>query len=144
MRIYSIILALLTASLSSLASDYERFEENGKIGLKDNSGKIVLPASFDALGWSDGTFSVAGQITGYRKQNRWGLLNLKKEFITPADYETLIYSGGDRVVVTKFINHFTIKSGSIDFQGKVVIPFSYDDITLHGLRAMVMVKNGTR
>ena len=28
------------------ASDYERFEENGKIGFKDNNGSIVLPASF--------------------------------------------------------------------------------------------------
>lgn len=140
----TVILIFLTLTLSSIAGDYERFVENGKVGVKDNNGNIVLPASFDALGWSDGNFSVIGQITGYRQQDRWGLLNLKKEFITPAEFVSLSWPGGDRVIVSKSINPYTIKFGCIDLQGKLVVPLLYDDITLHGLRAIVMVKNATR
>ena len=70
------ILIFLNTTLSVVADDYERFIENGKVGVKDNTGLIVVPASFDALGWSDGNFSVIGQITGYRQQGQWGLLNL--------------------------------------------------------------------
>ncbi|MEJ0057077.1 MAG: hypothetical protein WDN75_16325 [Bacteroidota bacterium] len=84
----------MISSVFSWAGDYKRFEENGKIGLKDESGAVVLPASFDALGWSDGNFSVIGQITGYRQNNHWGLLNLKKEFITKAEFSTLTWPGG--------------------------------------------------
>ena len=138
------ILFFLTISGALFAGSYERFEENGKVGIKDNSGKIILPASFDALGWSDGNFSVIGQITGYRQQNRWGLLTLKKEFITRAEFESLTSPGGDRVIVSKFINPFNLKFGCLNLAGKLVIPLSYDDLTIHGLRAIVMVKNGTR
>ncbi len=53
------------------------FAENGKIGMKDEDGNVVLPPSFEALGWSDGNFSVIGDVTGYR-QNDLGI-NLKKE-----------------------------------------------------------------
>ncbi len=68
----------MISSVFSRAGDYKRFEENGKIGLKDESGAVILPASFDALGWSDGNFSVIGQITGYRQNNRWGTIKPQK------------------------------------------------------------------
>lgn len=141
--IFSIIFLSLL-SFQGFATDYSLFEENGKVGLKDNSGNIILPAAFDALGWSDGNFSVIGQITGYRQQNHWGLLNLKKEFVTKAIYESITSPGGDRVVVSKLIKPFTIKFGCIDLQGKEVIPFQFDGISLHDLRAIVMQKDGTR
>ncbi len=140
----STIFIFLSISFQALATDYSRFEENGKIGLKDDVGNIVLPAAFDALGWSDGNFSLIGQITGYRKDNRWGLLNLKKELITKAEYQTLTSPGGDRVIVSQLIKPFTVKFGCIDLRGKVIIPFAYDDIRLHELRAIVMLKRDTR
>ncbi len=136
---------LLILSFAGLAvPDYHRFEENGKIGLKDQQGSVVLPAAFDALGWSDGNFSVIGEITGFRKQDQWGLINLKKEFITEAKYSSLTYPGGDRVIVSQWINPYTNKFGCIDLQGNLVVPMAYDGITLHGLRGIAMIKNGTR
>ncbi|CAN5561130.1 hypothetical protein BH10BAC4_BH10BAC4_14120 [soil metagenome] len=140
-----VIILLFTAiSLHSWAGDFQRFEENGKVGLKDGSGTIVLPAAFDALGWSDGNFSVIGQITGYRQNSKWGLLNLKKEFITKAEYSSLTWPGGDRVIVSKAISPYSLKFGCLDLEGKLIVPFSYDAIDLYGLRAIVMVKNGAR
>jgi hypothetical protein len=128
----------------SIATTYQIFEENGKVGLKNETGAVILPASYEALGWSDGTFSVIGQVTGYRSKNQWGLLNLKKEFVTKADYQSLTYSGGDHLIATKRINSFTYKLGCLDLSGKPTIPFQYDGIKINGLRAIVFVKNGSR
>jgi hypothetical protein len=125
------------------AIDFQLFEESGKVGLKNDQGLVVLPPAFDALGWSDGSFSVIGQITGYKLNGNWGLINLKKEYITQAEFESLIFSGADRVVAVKKINSTSRKAGSLTLDGQVTIPFQYDAISLRGLRAIVMNKVGT-
>ena len=127
---------------SVMADPFVRFEEKGKVGLKDEMGKVLIPASFEALGWSDGNFSVIGQVTGYKLKNHWGIIHLQKKLITPADFESLTYPGGERVIVSKRINPFTLKFGCIDLTGKLIIPFHYDGIAISGLRAIVFVKNG--
>ena len=142
MKRLALFLSFFTIAYAQCASNYERFEENGKMGIKDEQGHVVLPASFDALGWSDGSFSLIGQITGFRHGDRWGLLNLKKEFLTKAVYQTLTYPGGDRVVVSRPLNPYTVKYGSINLKGELTIPFWYDEIRIHDLRAIVMIKNG--
>lgn len=123
---------------------YNLFEENGKVGVKDQQGNILIPASFEALGWSDGTFSIIGQITGYKLKDQWGLINLKKEFLTKADYKTIIHQGGDRVIATKQINPAQIKTGCLALNGEVKISFAYDAITIIGLRAIVGVQKDMR
>ncbi len=125
-------------------AEYLIFYENGKAGLRDDSGKVILPAAFDALGWADGSFSVVNQVTGFRQKGKWGLINLKKEFITKAEYESVSSSGGDRVIASRQINPYTVKYGCIDLTGKVTVPFTYDGIKIHGLRAIVFVKNGLK
>lgn len=76
-----ILVWLLTISFSVWADAFQTFEENGKVGIKNQEGKVILPASFEALGWSDGSFSVIGNVTGYRQNNQWGILNLKKNLL---------------------------------------------------------------
>ena len=136
--------AFFLATITLFGAGYKRFEENGKVGIKDDQGHVVLPASFDALGWSDESFSLVGQITGYRQQGLWGLLNLKMEFITLAKYQTIIYAGGDRVVASQAINPYTTKYGCLDLKGDRVIPFIYDEIRIHEMRCIVMMKKGAR
>ncbi len=120
-----------------MADSFLVFEENGKMGIKDQQGKVVVPAAFEALGWSDGSFSVIGDVTGYRLNNHWGILNLKKEFVTKAEYERLIYSGGEYIVATKKINPAQTKTGCLNLRGEIKIPFQYDGININGLRAIV-------
>jgi len=144
MKVLPGLFFLLFAHTLAIATDYQVFEENGKKGIKNETGEVVLPASFEALGWSDGSFSVIGQVTGYKSKNQWGLLNLKKEFLTKAEYEQLIYTGGDRVIVSKKINPFSTKLGCVNLEGKLTIPLRYDGIRINGLRAVVFVKNGPR
>lgn len=119
------------------ADSYQPFSDHGKMGIKNEQGQVVVPPSFEALGWSDGSFSVIGNVTGYRINNQWGILTLKNEFITKADYESLVYSGADNIVARKRINPAHTKTGCINLQGEVKIPFQYEGITIYGLRAVV-------
>src|SRR5688500_5233849 len=52
------------------------FKSNGKVGLKNQKGEIIIPALYDGLGWSNGTFSMTENVTGYLIGGKWGLLNL--------------------------------------------------------------------
>lgn len=133
----ALFLLLFLIGSACLADSFLVFEENGKMGIKDQQGKVVVPASFEALGWSDGSFSVIGDVTGYRLNNHWGILNLKKEFVTKAEYERLIYSGGEYIVATKKINPAQTKTGCLNLSGEIKIPFQYDGININGLRAIV-------
>lgn len=124
-------------SIDSYAEAYQLFEENGKKGIKNELGQVVIPPSFEALGWSDGSFSVIGNITGYRLDQQWGVINLKKEFLTKAQFESLVYAGGDNIIARKKISPVAIKAGSLNLQGQMNIPFVYDGIQISGLRAVV-------
>jgi hypothetical protein len=126
----------------SFASGYQLFEEKGKVGIMDDTGHVVLPPSFEALGWSDGNFSVVGEVTGYRLSGFWGIINLSKRFITPAAYESLVYCGGDCIVARKKINLVSVKAGCINLRGEIKIPFMYDGILIQGLRAVVFNLKG--
>jgi WG containing repeat len=138
------ILLFVGCVFSSEASPYKLFEQNGKVGIKNDRGQVVIPPAFEALGWSDGSFSVIGETTGYRVQNHWGLINLKKEFITPAEFEELVYQGGEFVVARKQLNPASTKSGCINLRGEIILPFVYDGIKVNGLRAIVFNLVGSR
>lgn len=140
-RLFTVCLFLI--SLAGQADSFEIFSENGKVGIKNQDGKVVLPASFEALGWADGSFSVVGDVTGYRLNNHWGLINLKKEFVTQALYESLVYGGGEYIIARKKINPALTKTGCLNLSGETKINFQYDGIRIHGLRAIVFeLKNG--
>ncbi len=139
---YFIVLLTFLISNFALAEPYQVFQENGKVGLKNEEGQILLPASFEALGWSDGSFSVIGQVTGYKLGKEWGIINLKKEFITKAEYQNLYYSGGDRIIAFKKMGPTTNYFGCLNLSGRVTVPFKYDGIKIQGLRAIVFIKNG--
>ena len=141
---YFIVYLTFLVSNFAFAEPYQVFEENGKVGLKNEEGQILLPASFEALGWSDGSFSVIGQVTGYKLGKAWGIINLKKEFITKAEYENLYYSGGDRIVAFKKMGPTVSYFGCLDLSGRVTVPFKYDGIKIQGLRAVVFIKNGVQ
>ncbi len=128
----------------SFAIQYRTFEENGKVGMKDDNNHVVLPPSFEALGWSDGSFSVVGEVTGYRLKGQWGIINLKKEYVTKAEYENLVYSGGENIVAQKKVSGVFHKRGCLNLRGEIKIPFSYDGVIVQGLRAIVfnLTKSG--
>ncbi len=144
MKILPLLLALWFPLHACQGVEYERFEQDGKMGIRDNEGRVVVPAAFDALGWSDGGFFLVGQVTGYRKDGKWGLLNLQKKFITGAEYLTMTCGGGSRIVVSRNVSAVSTKYGCLNLEGQLIIPFLYDDIVPHDNRAIVMQKKGSR
>lgn len=142
MRLLVFLFFLLNV-ITVKAADYLVFEENGRYGLKDDQGKVVISPAFERVGWSDGNFSVVGQITGYMLNGQWGLINMKEQRITKAEFISLVPSGGDRFVARKKIDAITTKLGCIDLKGTATVPFKYDGIKIDGLRAIVFVKNGS-
>ncbi|MCU0419004.1 MAG: WG repeat-containing protein [Cyclobacteriaceae bacterium] len=144
MRWVVLLMCLIGFAVQSVADPYQRFEEKGKIGLKDNQGNVVLPAAFEALGWSDGSFSMAGEVTGFKANQRWGLIHLSKKKLTDAIFLSLVYPGGECVVAQKPVSATRAMFGCLTLKGEVKIPFVYDHICVEGLRAVVVQRQGTR
>ncbi len=138
-----LFLILITAVSVAQSKDFQLIYKDGKVGLSDASGKVVIPAEYEELGWSTGDQDPESNTIGYRKDNLWGLLALDNEKITKPEYTSLYpVKGGFYIAsVRGKISHHDFL-GVITNQGKVVIPFKYNAIKPDGLRAIVGVKYG--
>jgi hypothetical protein len=145
MIVLRILVALLLISFSSAASPYFVFKENGKSGLKNQEGKVVIPAQYDAIGWSDGSFSLLNNVTGYRNGHGWGLINLSNQRITRADYTELQPAESNLIIAAKLLKTSPRNVlGCISLSGKQIIPFIYDGISISSFRAIVFTRIGNQ
>lgn len=138
------IFCLFLLTIFSVARGYSVFEVNGKVGLKNEAGKVLIPAKYEALGWSDGAFSILNNITGYRMAGKWGLISLTNHIITKPEFEEISPAEGSLVLARKKSSTLRVVSGMINASGKEIIPFQYDDIKLTSLRAIVFTKIGNQ
>lgn len=143
MRMIFIISAIFF-SLTTVAEPYIRFEENGKFGVKNESGQIIIPAMYDALGWSNGGFSINGKITGYKLGGAWGIVNLNNERITKPDFITLTPAEGSFLIATKKSSAIAVNAGVINTEGKTIIPFTYSGVKVHSLRVVAFIREGNQ
>lgn len=130
---------------SSRSSGFSLFEENGKVGLKDNEGRVLIPANYDAIGWSDGKLSIVDKVVGYQSKGLWGLINTSNKVITPAEFLELKPAEGSYLIAQK--RHRLSQRGAfgiLNTTGKTIIPFSYDGLQLANMRAVVTSKSTTR
>ena len=143
MRMIFIISAIFF-SLTTVAEPYTRFEENGKFGVKNESGQIIIPAMYDALGWSNGSFSVNGKVTGYKLNGAWGILSVTNERVTKPYYVSLTPGEGSFLVATKKSSAIAVRAGVINTEGKTIIPFTYAGVKVHSLRIVAFVREGNQ
>jgi hypothetical protein len=121
------------------------FEENGKVGLKDEKGQILIPASYDAIGWSNGKLSTIDRVVGYQSKGLWGLITISNKVITPAEFLELTPAEGSFLTARKKSPLSQRASfGCINTSGKTIIPFSYDAIRISNMRAVVMSRSQNR
>lgn len=145
MKILGGIFLLTLISFLSAAEEYNLFEENGKVGLKDQNGQILIPARYDALGWSNGSFSVLDKVTGYLYKGNWGLINLSAHKITKPEFTVLIPTEGFLIEARKKLKNLVRDAaGCINTSGKEVIPFEYDGVKVITLRAIVFNREGNQ
>ncbi len=136
-------LMLLCCWLSALTQQlYEPHRSKGKFGVWDDNAKVVIPPRYEAVGWSNGKFSVDQKVTGYKQDGRWGLISINNRVITPPEFEQLISTGYGNIIASRKVNAVAVKTGCIDKDGKIVIPFQYDAIRIYGLHAVLVVKDG--
>lgn len=156
-RIFFIIPALLFSFLSlysytiqefygsAKATAFSLFEENGRVGLKNDQGQVLIPAQYDAIGWSNNKFSVVNNVTGYRTNGLWGLLTIFNSKITKPEFEDLSPGEGALIVARKKIRGTVrVQAGCINTSGKEVIPFKYDGLRISALRAIVYDRIGNQ
>jgi hypothetical protein len=145
MKVVSCFLVSLLISFFSAANpnNYAVFEENGKVGLKTTDGQVLIPAQYDAIGWSDGKLSVINNVTGFKTKGLWGLINLGNHKVTKPIYDELLPGEGALLLARKK-SSLSLRSvqGCVSTDGKEVIPFQYDGINLSTLRAVVYTKIG--
>ncbi|ELR71271.1 hypothetical protein C900_02886 [Fulvivirga imtechensis AK7] len=134
----------LTAFPSGSA-DYQLFEREGKQGLKDNEGNILISASYDELGWSKGPFEVFNNVLGYRQGSQWGVISLQNEIIIANRFSQL-YPGAKNMLIAGIKDPASHRHlmGVVTIEGKEVLPFQYASIRLTDLRAIVSTRQGSK
>lgn len=123
--------------------DYQLFEMQGKQGIKDNQGNVLIPAQYEELGWSKGDFEIVNNVLGFRLNDAWGLINLQNEIIAQATY-TQLYPGNRGLLIAAVKGKVSQRDflGVVSTEGKVVLPFKYASVKLADLRAIVASKPG--
>lgn len=135
--------SLPTASAKSLPdTTYMILNTNGKQGLTDVKGKVIIPAEYEKLGWSDGGTQVVNGVIGYRENGQWGLLNTSNRKITGPDYGNLFNSGTLILASRKGLFSSRDFYGALNYQGKNVIPFQYHALTHENNRFVAVVRSG--
>lgn len=125
--------------------DFTLFEENGRVGLKDKEGQVLIPATYDAIGWSNGKLSIIDKVVGYQSGGLWGVIHTSNKVVTPAEFLELRPGEGSFLVAKKTSPLSGRPSfGVINTSGKTIIPFLYDGLQLSNMRAVVMSKTGAQ
>lgn len=145
MKRASCIFWLLLIHIFSAANGFDVFQENGKVGLKSDQGKVLIPPKYDALGWSTGKLTVVNNVVGYKKDGYWGLINLENHQITKPIYEELIPTDAYLIVAKKKSSlSLRLVAGCINTSGKEILDFQYDGISISNLRAIVFTRIGNQ
>ncbi|MBL3655059.1 WG repeat-containing protein [Fulvivirga sediminis] len=138
-----IILSSSFGVFANAGDPYKLFEDQGKQGLKNTEGNVVIPAKYESIGWSKGGLEVVNNTVGYKTAEGWGLISLSNEIITKPEYMQ-IYPSGRRLIIAAKKGKVSQREflGAISTDGKVALPFKYASITISDLRAIVSNKSG--
>jgi len=118
-------------------------EKNEKKGLADHNGQVLIPATYDDLGWSKGSPLLAGDIIGYKVDDSWGLINIHNKKITGPIFSQVFKAGEQNLIAAKR-GQFSQKDfyGIIDLEGKNVTGFQFTELTLSGGQIIGIYRKG--
>lgn len=109
-------------------SSIQFYKENAKVGLKDQTGEVIVPAIYDQLGWSKGFNLPVDDVIGYYAKE-WGLLSIKNKVITSPKYYSLEAHHKNLIIASKkgrFSNELFY--GVINSKGNLVVDFKYHSL----------------
>ena len=125
-----LILVIISCSFIVTAQTIVPKQENGKWGLANQSGDWIIPATYENIGWSDGSQMIAQGVIGYQKNGFWGLLSDKGKRITNPIYRSITHDGGNLFIASSLGKlSRRVLYGLIDEKGRVISSFKYLNIT---------------
>ena len=106
----------------SRANEYSIIEEGHKKGLVNNRGKVIIPAEYDDLGWSEGKAEVIADVIGYKENDLWGLLKVNNTKLTSPEFNNIYPLDKNHFVAAKFDTYkLNNLFGVINLSGKTII-----------------------
>ena len=106
--------------------EYSIIEKNHKKGLINKNGRVLIPAEYDDLGWTNGGTQLLENVIGFKKGGLWGVLNTKNEKVTDPVYTSLAKFNENWIVASKKLSfNSNIVYGVINAKGNAEIAFQY-------------------
>ncbi|MEM9857833.1 MAG: WG repeat-containing protein [Bacteroidota bacterium] len=126
-------------------TEYEVFNKSGKVGLRDEEGTVIIPATYENLGWSNGLIEPQNGVIGFKQGALWGIISLENKKIISATYLRL-KPFNDRLFIASKLGKVSKSQyyGLINSSGKVAVPFRYFSIQNSRVGAIVSKKEGNR
>lgn len=128
LRFVLLVIFSISGVLSVASQSFEIYRQGKKEGLKADD-QIVIPATYDQIGWSSDSEVPFGKLIGYQIGNKWGLVSTQKKVVTPPTYYRL-EPFDEQYIKASIKGSFSnlLFNGLIDKQGKVVLSCNYFDI----------------
>jgi len=103
---------------------------DGKWGLIDNTGKVLIPTKFTDLN------NIVDGVAAVMVDGKWGLLNSNGVQVLPPKYDGIGWIQATKLVQARMGK----KLGMIDLTGKEVVPVQYDEMkdTVEGMTPVQM------
>ncbi|MCP4459579.1 MAG: WG repeat-containing protein [Cytophagales bacterium] len=111
-------------------TSHEIFTSDNFKGVQDQYGKVLIPAVYDEIGWSNGDKSADNQLIGFKENEKWGLMTLNNKRITDSRFDKIEpFSSGRYLVAVKgkFTNRYFY--GLIDSKGNIILNLDYFELT---------------
>ncbi len=97
-------------------NDYHIFVENGKVGMKDATDRVVLFAVYDGINFTDAETPIC-----VCRDGKWGLVDVNGRTIADTKYDHLFAPCSERMLA-----NVGDRWGFLDNDGKEIIPLIYE------------------
>ncbi len=132
LKVVFFVSTFLLSTVLLADNNLEIFKESGRYGLKKN-GIIVLPAQYEALGWSDDNApTVYNNSIGFKENQKWGIVTLDNKIAAKAIYTDLRVGIQNLYIASRkgrLTNHNFF--GLITKSGTSVVQFKYFNLYAH-------------
>ena len=116
-----------------IGTAFQVFELNNRKGLKNEEGKVLIPAKYEDIGWSNGSVEPLQTTIGYKSNGFWGLTTVDDQPLTKAVYRDLAPMGNGQIKASRTDSFaYFLYFGVLDTKGNALIGFQYYDITPSG------------
>ena len=134
-RLYLLVFVFFCLEFQSIAGEGEEYsiiEKNHKKGLVNKKGRVLIPAEYEDLGWTNGGTQLLENVIGFKKNGLWGILNTKNEKVTDPIYASLTKFNEDWIIASKKLPYNSnIVFGVINAKGNAEIAFQYHNLQIN-------------